>query len=102
MDRGTKIRQRGRSARLAAEHTAPRCRSRTNVQMSSQRQYHVISGRRVVATQAGPSAREAALDYLRALGCKRDEIVYYGVDGVSWRGAIYRAELVEPPASSRS
>jgi hypothetical protein len=30
------------------------------------------------------------------MGCKRDEIVYYGVDGVSWRGAVYRAEPVEP------
>jgi hypothetical protein len=64
--------------------------------MSSLRQYHVISGRRIVATRGGPSAREVALDYLRAMGCKRDEIVYYGTDGVSWRGAVYRAEPVEP------
>jgi hypothetical protein len=36
------------------------------------------------------------------MGCKRDEIVYYGLDGVMWRGAIYRAQGVEPvdaPAS---
>jgi hypothetical protein len=64
--------------------------------VNSKTQFHVIAGRRVVATRSGPSAREVALDYLRAMGCKRDEIVYYGIDGVSWRGAVYRAELVEP------
>jgi hypothetical protein len=64
--------------------------------------YQIVSGRRIVATRSGPSAREVALDYLRAMGCKRDEIVYYGLDGVMWRGAIYRAQGVEPvdaPAS---
>lgn len=58
--------------------------------------YDVISGRRVVATRNGTSAREVALDYVRSLGYKRDEIVYYGSDGVAWRGAIYRARLAEP------
>lgn len=48
-----------------------------------------------MATKSGFSAREVALDYLRAMGCQRDEIIYHGVDGVSWRGAIYRARLVE-------
>ena len=61
--------------------------------------YHVLSGRRVVATRRGPSAREVALDYARSLGCKRDEVIYYGVDGVSWRGAIYRATIAEPPSA---
>jgi hypothetical protein len=68
--------------------------------VNSKTQFYVIAGRRVVATRNGPSAREVALDYLRAMGCKRDEIVYYGVDGVSWRGAVYRAEpvhVVEQP-----
>jgi hypothetical protein len=84
--------------------------------MNSKTQFHVISGKRVVATRSGPSAREVALGYLRAMGCKRDEIIYYGLDGVSWRGAVYRAEPVQlagqplrlvelppvsPPASSR-
>lgn len=69
--------------------------------MTSYARYHIISGRKVVATRSGVSAREAALDYLRARGCKRDEIVYYGKDGVSWRGAVYRAELAEmPPATA--
>ena len=47
--------------------------------------YNVISGRRVVATRNGFSAREVALEYVRSLGCKRDEIIYYGADGVAWR-----------------
>ena len=63
--------------------------------MSSYARYHIMSGRRVVATRTGISAREAALDYLRAMGYKRDEIIYYGVDGVCWRGAVYRAEPAE-------
>ena len=58
-------------------------------------QFHIMSGRRIVATQSGPSAREVALDYLRSMGYKRDEIIYYGVDGASWRGAVYRAQLVD-------
>ena len=57
-----------------------------------------MSGRRVVATRSGLTAREVALDYLRSMGCKRDEIVYYGTDGVSWRGAVYRAERIDPPS----
>jgi len=61
--------------------------------------YDVISGRRVVATRNGASAREVALDYVRSLGYKRDEIIYYGSDGVAWRGAIYRARLAEPSAA---
>jgi hypothetical protein len=44
--------------------------------------------------QAGPGAREVALDYVRSMGCARDEIIFYGVDGVLWRRAVYRAEGV--------
>jgi hypothetical protein len=61
--------------------------------------YNILTGRRIVATKSGPSAREVALDYLRAMGCKRDEIIYYGIDGVMWRGAIYRAQGVVPAGS---
>ena len=67
--------------------------------MSSQ-QYNVLSGRRVVATKSGPCAREVALDYVRSMGCARDEIIYYGIDGVSWRGAVYRAQLAESDSSA--
>jgi hypothetical protein len=69
--------------------------------MSSPR-FHVLSGRRIVATRTGPCAREVALDYVRSMGCKRDEIIYYGVDGVSWRGAVYRAQLVEADPADRA
>jgi hypothetical protein len=62
--------------------------------------YDVISGGRVVATRNGFSAREAALDYVRSLGYKRDEIIYYGSDGVAWRGAVYRARLAKSPEAS--
>ena len=68
--------------------------------MNAKMQFHVISGRRVVATRTGPSAREVALDYMRAMGCKRDEISAHGADSFSWRDAVYRAQLVEPPVTS--
>jgi hypothetical protein len=58
-------------------------------------QYHVVCGRRVVATRSGSSARDVALDYLRSLGCERDESICFGPDGVAWRGAVYRARSVE-------
>ena len=51
-------------------------------------QYHVLSGRRIVATRSGPCAREVALDYVRSMGCKRDDIIYYGVDGVAARRRV--------------
>jgi hypothetical protein len=70
--------------------------------MNSKTQFHVMSGRRVVATRTGPSAREVALDYVRSMGCKRDEIIYYGLDGVSWRGAVYRAQQVGSVEPSRA
>ena len=63
-------------------------------------QYHVLSGRRVVATRSGFSAREVALDYVRSLGYKREEIISFSADAVAWRGAVYRAERVEPPGAS--
>ena len=63
----------------------------------SSKQFHILSGRRIVATRSGPCAREVALDYVRSMGCKRDDIIFYGIDGVSWRGAVYRAEPADSP-----
>ena len=60
----------------------------------------ITSGRRAIATRSAVSAREAVLDYVRSLGCKRDEIVSYGADTVAWRGAIYRAEPEDPESRS--
>jgi hypothetical protein len=34
------------------------------------------------------------------MGCARDEIIYYGIDGVCWRGAVYRAQVVEPAGTA--
>jgi hypothetical protein len=65
--------------------------------MADYKQYAIRSGRSVVGTRTAVSAREAALDYLRARGCSREEITYYGSDGVAWRGAVYRAEAVPSP-----
>jgi hypothetical protein len=61
--------------------------------------YLITSGRRALATRSAASAREAVLDYVGSLGCKRDEIVSYGANTVAWRGAIYRAEPVDPESS---
>jgi hypothetical protein len=65
------------------------------------REYQVWSGRRVVSTRRAPNAYEAAIDYVRALGCAQHEVRYLGPDTVSWRGATYRATAViaEPPLS---
>jgi hypothetical protein len=65
--------------------------------MADYTQYEIRSGRSVVGTRLAVSPREAALDYLCARGCRRDEIRYYGSDAIAWRGAVYRAAVVPPP-----
>lgn len=57
--------------------------------------YEVRHSGRVVSTRQATSAREAALDYVRSLGCKRDEITSLAGDAVAWRGAVYRAQRAE-------
>ena len=59
--------------------------------------YEVRQSGRVVSTRLATSAREAALDYVRSLGCSRDEITSLGNDAVAWRGAVYRAAPAEAP-----
>ena len=54
--------------------------------------YVVLSGRHAVALQNASSAQEALIDYLKALGCRDDEIVRMGTDSASWRGAVYRVQ----------
>ena len=64
--------------------------------------FEVRSGRRVVSTRTAAAAREAALDYVRSLGCSRDEVTYLGTDALTGRGAIYRAaEVRTVPADNR-
>jgi hypothetical protein len=53
--------------------------------------YEVRCGRRAVARQTASTAHEALGDYLRGLGCRKDEIVRMGDGAAAWRGAIYRA-----------
>lgn len=55
------------------------------------RSYEVRCGRRTVARQTASSAPEALAEYLRGLGCHRDEVVRMGANASSWRGAVYRA-----------
>jgi len=63
--------------------------------------YDVRQSGRVVSTRFATSAREAAMDYVRSLGCSRDEITSLGADAVSWRGAVYRAAVSEAPPPAR-
>jgi hypothetical protein len=61
--------------------------------------YEIRSGRRTVSVQYSVTPLQAVVDYVTALGCKRDEIVTIGVDTVAWRGARFSAVLAsaEPP-----
>jgi hypothetical protein len=61
--------------------------------------YEVRSGRYAVGLRTASTAHEALLDYLRGIGCRRDEIVRMGDDAAAWRGAVYRAV---PAASTRA
>lgn len=53
--------------------------------------YEVRSGKRLVSLQTAHTAGEAAIEYLRSLGCREEEITRVGTDSVTWRGAVYRA-----------
>jgi hypothetical protein len=53
--------------------------------------YEVRLAGRVVSTRDATSARHAASDYVRSLGCRADEIIAVAADAVAWRGAVYRA-----------
>lgn len=61
--------------------------------------YEIVLGRHVVSTRRAPNAREAAIDYLRALGCPPNELTYLAADAVSWHGAVYKARPAEPDPS---
>jgi hypothetical protein len=61
--------------------------------------YEVRSGGRAVALQIASTAQEALFDYLRALGCRDNEIVRMGSDAAAWRGAVFS---VVPAAADES
>ena len=54
-------------------------------------EYDIWMARRRVSTRRAPNAREAAIDYVRSLGCPASEVTYLAHDAVAWRGAVYRA-----------
>jgi hypothetical protein len=53
--------------------------------------YEIRSGERPVTTRDASTPQHAVIDYLRSMGCRDGEIVRLGTDGVSWRGAVYKA-----------
>jgi hypothetical protein len=61
--------------------------------------YEIVLGRRVVSIRRAPNAREAAIDYVRALGCPPSQLTYLAADAVSWHGAVYKARPLEDPAA---
>lgn len=63
------------------------------------KEYEIWLGRRIVSVRHAPNAREAAIDYVRALGCPRHELTYLAGDAVSWHGAVYKARPVDAPAN---
>jgi hypothetical protein len=60
-------------------------------------EYEVRMEGRIVSTRRAPSPREAAVDYVRSLGCRSDELMYVSADAVAWRGAVYRAAPAGTP-----
>jgi len=62
--------------------------------------YEIRSGRRAVSIRDASTPQHAVLDYLRSVGCRDSEVVRLSSDGVSWRGAIYRAVPHEPDPKS--
>jgi hypothetical protein len=53
--------------------------------------YEIRSGRRALTTRDASTPQHAVLDYLKSMGCRDADIVRLARDGVSWRGAVYRA-----------
>jgi len=62
------------------------------------RRYEIRSGRRTVSVQYAHTPLQAVIDYVRAFGCRRDEILTLGVDTVAWRGARFSAILAPSEA----
>jgi hypothetical protein len=53
--------------------------------------YEIRSGERSVTVRDASTPQHAIIDYLRSMGCRDREMVRLGKDGVSWRGAVYKA-----------
>ena len=57
--------------------------------------YEILCGRRRISLQRASSAREALVEYLRAMGCRDEEMSAHGPAAMSWNGAVYRAVAVD-------
>ena len=62
------------------------------------RRYEIRSRRRTVSVQYAHTPLQAVIDYVRAFGCRRDEILTLGVGTVAWRGARFGAILAPSEA----
>ena len=61
----------------------------------SSESYEIHAGRKLVGSVDASTAQEALVLFLRARGCRDDEISRRSTDSVSWRGALYRAVPAE-------
>jgi hypothetical protein len=61
--------------------------------------YEIRSGGRAVSVRKAPSALRALIDYLRALGCRDEDMVRLGTGSVAWRGSVYQAVALSEPAA---
>ena len=53
--------------------------------------FEIRAGSKKVGSVNASTPHEALTHFLRARGCRDDEISRRGRDSVSWRGALYRA-----------
>jgi hypothetical protein len=64
--------------------------------------YEVHSGDRLVGSRRASTAQGALFDYVRALGCKDEEVEKLAPDTIAWRGAVFRAvQVSSEPDESR-
>jgi len=57
--------------------------------------YAVHSGRRQVGVISAWSAHEAVIEYLRSRGFRDNEIIRLNGNAASWRGATFKATLID-------
>jgi hypothetical protein len=63
--------------------------------------YEIRSAGRPISLRDASTPQEAAIDYVRSLGCRDDEIIRVAADAVAWRGAVFSAVPSENADLSR-
>jgi hypothetical protein len=53
--------------------------------------FEIHSAGRPISLRDANTPQEAAIDYVRSLGCRDDEIIRVASDAVAWRGAVFSA-----------